>query len=387
MPPGLSGEFATMPMPDLVLYLGNRQLSGTLVVWNDKRKKSVFIAQGSVVNTASNDPREYLSQFMINFGHLSEDQVNRAMKAQADLKLPLGRVLVQLNLVPEETVRAVLTLKARETLLEVFRWPEGRFSFEITKVQPDGIQAPVSLLDLHREGEFRETAWQAIRQVFPNGEATLKIDESRVNPNSAGSMDAKLFEAIREGESIDEMVFSLHTTDFHLYQRIYALYRQGAVAPGTAKRKKASPPLPSAPAASAASGTVLGEETPLEGLLTHAKEFMSAGRYAEAEVLCQRILEISPGAPAALELMKQAEVSLHEALKAQLLVPSRVPELAVDAQRIRAPDLSPPEKYLLSRVDGLRDIRGIINVAPLRELEALKYFQRFIESGLVRLRA
>jgi hypothetical protein len=319
---------------------------------------------------------------MINFGHLSEDQVNKAMKHQAETKLQLGRVLTKLNLVTEDAVRTVLTLKARETLLDAFRWTSGTFAFESGEIaeDADGVSAPVTLLDLHREGEFRETAWQAIRQVFPTGLATLKIEDALLGGQGHSPMDQKLFEAIREGQSIDEMVFSLHTTDFHLYQRVYALYRQGSVAAGPDKEMV---PL-TRPASSP--GNIIGEETPIDGLLTHARQFLAAAAFAETEVLCQRILEMSPQNPAVLDLLKQAEKGLHEALREQLLNPPRTPELAVDAHRIRAPDLSPPEKYLLSRIDGTRHIRAIVNVAPLRELEALKYFQRFIEGGLVRLR-
>ena len=45
--------------------------------------------------------------------------------------------------------------------------------------------------------------------------------------------------------------------------------------------------------------------------------------------------------------------------------------------------LSPQEKYLLSRIDGKRDVKSIIGVSPVRELDALRFFRRFIEEGLV----
>jgi hypothetical protein len=37
--------------------------------------------------------------------------------------------------------------------------------------------------------------------------------------------------------------------------------------------------------------------------------------------------------------------------------------------------------YLLSRVDGKRELETIVRVAPLREFEALTYFDRFRTQG------
>jgi len=378
-----------MPMQDLALYLGNRQLGGTLTLVCDPQRKSAVLRDGVVVSTSSNDPREYFSQFLINFGYLTEDQLGRAMKAQSETQKSLGQVLLESGLVAEDKLRTVLQLKARETLLATFLWAEGQFTFEPHPANAEHVKAPIErveggvpLLDIHREGEFRETAWQAIRQVFSDGSLTIKLDETRLlgEMGNAGSMDQKLFEAAREGMCIDEMVFSLHTTDFHLYQRLYALYRQGALAPGPAKIRRPVTGTGMAPV------QVIGEETPLEGLLTHAREFMGVGQFAEAEMLCMHILELSPNDERAQELLRDAETGLQGALASQLLHPPRIPEIAVDPSRLRGPDISPPEKYLLSRIDGHRDIRSIIAVAPLKELDALKYFLRFVEGGLVRLR-
>jgi hypothetical protein len=47
--------------------------------------------------------------------------------------------------------------------------------------------------------------------------------------------------------------------------------------------------------------------------------------------------------------------------------------------------LSAPERYLLSRADGTRDLASIVQVSPLHELEALKLFQRLLDQGLVKV--
>jgi len=48
--------------------------------------------------------------------------------------------------------------------------------------------------------------------------------------------------------------------------------------------------------------------------------------------------------------------------------------------------LSAPERYLLSRIDGLRTVEAIVQVSPIHELDALRCFKGFVEQGLIELR-
>ncbi|MFN7134452.1 MAG: DUF4388 domain-containing protein [Myxococcales bacterium] len=373
---GLAGDFGTMPVQDLVLYLGNRGLTGTLVCERGSYKKSVVVRGGNATNAASNDPREYLGQFLINFGHLTEDQLTRAFQTQAETRVFLGKILVMIGVVSEETVRQILTIKIRETMLEIFRWKEGTFRFARDVIPNDlpGVETAVPLLDVHREAEFRETAWEAMLAVFPSGKLGLQLDPAKLPANvQPGSLDARLFDAVREGLDIDEIGLTLHATDFHLYQRLYALYRQGVLKPVELKRK-AQP-----------EGGRIGEELTADDILRHAREFLSNRQYAEAEALAARAVELNPS-PAATAVLKDAEAALISDLRAELLDKPRVPELRVEPVQLKKLDLTPPERYLLSRIDGQRDLRAIIRVSPLRELDALKYFRKFRDANLVSFR-
>ncbi|HEX4803523.1 MAG TPA: hypothetical protein VFV14_08430, partial [Myxococcaceae bacterium] len=69
----------------------------------------------------------------------------------------------------------------------------------------------------------------------------------------------------------------------------------------------------------------------------------------------------------------------------QELMSATVPSLLVSAEKLKDLQLSAPEKYLLSRVNGTRQLSAIVNASPLQELEALKWFRRFVQTGLVKL--
>jgi hypothetical protein len=383
---GLSGDFATMPVKDVVVHLGNRRVTGVLRLEHADVHKQLMLREGHVISASSDLAREYLGQFLINMGHLTEEQFEKAYTTQKETSILLGKILVMTGLVTEATVASTLSLKFRETLLDAFHWEEGEFTFHAADALPvpDGLDVGVDLLDIHREGEFRETAWQAMRGVFSSGRVRLGVDVGKwAEPPQPGSMDARLVAAIQDGMTIDEIAMALHATDFFLYQRLYALYRRDAVKVVGEAPPDYKPRMP----ASAKAGqqtSVIGSESQATEVIQAARMFLENGNIRDGEALARRAYEMEPS-PETAELLKSAEAALLGSLRATLLEAPQVPTLMVPSAQVKAMPLSAPERYLLSRVDGRRDLAAIVKLSPLQELDALKFFQGFVDQGLVKL--
>lgn len=365
-----------MPLRDLVAYLGNRQATGILQYERGDEKRQVVVREGAVVNASSNQPRDYLAQFLINMGQMSEDQYMAAYRAQQDTRVFLGQAVVTMGLATQEAVRNALQLKFREALLSAFGWEEGTFTFT-----PGGGPAPlpglevgVPLLEIYREADVRDTAWKAIRAVFPSGQARLVLHRNNLaQPPEPGSLDDRLTRMIEEGATIDDLVLGLHSTDFFLYQRLYALYRLDAVSVSHSETPTVTASVPS----------VLGSEEGAEEIFRAAQAFFDAGNVADAAALARRAYELSPATSTA-NLLRQAEAALTEVLREEFSG-VQVPRLRVDSEVLRRLPLSAPERYLLSRVDGQRTVEAIIQVSPIHELDALRCFRGFVDQGLVEL--
>jgi len=363
----LMGSFHLLPLAELVGLLAQRGASGELACERGSVRKSVLLSEGVAVGAASNDPREYLGQLLINFGHIDEEQLAKGFRTQQETKVKLGRVLAMVGLVTPEVVRDTLAIKIRETLLDVFVWDSGFFTFdERPPPAPDEFDAAVALADIAKEAEFRATVWEAFRAAFPSGADTLVVDEAADQDLEPGSVDARVLAMAREGKTIDEIGLALHSTDFHLYQRLYALHRKGAVS-----------------AVPAADGDAPEEAGDAPDLLRRAREALQAGRRSEAEALAARALEASPALPGGAPLLEEA----RRALAAELCgILPRIPVLRVKPHEIALLRLSSAEKYLLARCDGARDVAHLVKIAPLSELEVLKAVQRFLETRIAELR-
>jgi hypothetical protein len=328
---GLMGTFALMPLQDLVEFLARRKATGTLTCERGTVRKTVHLLAGMAVGASSNDPREYLGQLLMNFGHITEEELNKAFETQVETKIRLGQVLTMVGLVTPRVITETLAIKIRETLLDALLWDSGVFYVdESPPPPPDELAAQVPLADVVGEAEFRTTAWQAFRAKFPSGVATLVVDEDRVPSHlPPGSIDARLLLLARDGKTIDEIGLGLHATDFHLYQRLYALHQQGTLATTAVETEDPEGPPP-------------GDQ---------------------------------PDEPA------QPVAQLRE----ELLEPPRIPRLRTRIHEIGLMHLSAAEKYLLGRCDGARDLRQIVQLAPLGEAEVLRAVKRFVEGRLVEL--
>jgi hypothetical protein len=87
-------------------HLGNKNLTGTLVCEHGSAKERPIRA-GSIVNAASNDPREYLGSSH-HFGHITEDR-HQERSDQTETRSP-GAHLVMIGVL-NGTAQAVLTIK------------------------------------------------------------------------------------------------------------------------------------------------------------------------------------------------------------------------------------------------------------------------------------
>jgi hypothetical protein len=368
---GLMGSFSLMPLQDVTDLLARREISGSLTCERGTVRKTIHLRAGEAVGAASNDPREFLGQLLMNFGHISEEQLTKAFQTQEQTKVRLGKVLVMVGVVQAETIREVLAIKIRETILDAFLWDSGVFHVDDGPApHSDDLDVTVSMADIVKEAEFRATAWNAFRAQFPTGAASLIIDEAKIPPAThEDTVDGKLLMMAIEGKTIDEIGLALHATDFHLYQRLYALARQGVLSPAPIR---VVPP-------GAASETLAAAE-----LLEQARSLLAAERYDDAAGKAARAIEAAPGLEAARAVLADAQRALLGRLRT-LLEPSRVPVLRLSAHEVARVPLSSPERYLLSRCDGQRELRRIAQVAPLSELEVLRAFRGFLEAGLVEL--
>src|SRR5688500_1807485 len=166
---GVSGNLKTMLPGDLLQWLSLGQKAGTLVVSHGSTEQKIFFKDGRVISSASNDPREYLGQFLMSHGYLNEEELRKAMEVQLQSGILLGKILVMIGLINEEHLTRLMRLKAEEEIYDVFLWPEGEFHFIDNELpQMEMVPLKIDVTGLIMEGTRRVDEWPRIRELIPH---------------------------------------------------------------------------------------------------------------------------------------------------------------------------------------------------------------------------
>jgi len=395
----LQGELAFMPAADLFRYLGNRGFSGTLVARRGPDEKRIVLLEGKAVQATSSDPREYVGQFLLHGGRLGEEQLEKAFQGQRASKEPLGKLLVAGGL-PEAVVREALELKIRETAIDLCGWTEGQFVVARSAARADesGVAVgPLSLPSIAAEAQARALHWREIRKVLPAGTTRVELASKRAAP-PPGSVDERILSLLSEPRSVDELGLFLHATEFQLYSRLLDLLREGVIriasrerpaggSPAPAEAAAGEPPKPPPlPMTSPVRPPPPAEKPPASAAphLARARKALQAKALAEAVSAAREAIGIEASGEA-VSILRQAEALLLEDLRSRLMATPAKPRSTVDLARLRELPIPPPARYLLTRMNGARELGAIVRVAPMREIDALEIVERMVRDGWITL--
>jgi len=370
----LQGNLRIMHLADVLQWLLHGMKTGILHVRSPEGiLKTISLKEGNVWYSASSEPREYLGQFLISRGYLSERELNEAMEEQLRTGVRLGQILVRDGLLEEEQLNDMLRLKARECLFSLFLWDSGDFYFEeLPEIDETMVPLSLDLMSITMEGVRRRDEWKRIRDHIPScrivpARTDASVDEAGSDP---ASLAMRVYLAVDGKRCVEDIALHLHSTEFDVSAVLYVLITQGTITV-----KGAKPTLREEMLAAV-----------LEKMIGQAAQSLAEGSFREAENLYRYLLRHRPSEPRILEGLRKAEEGIARKFFEEHVPMFAILEPAVSLENLSEEDLTSQEGYLISRIDGTWDLGSILKVSPLPEVEVLKAIQRLLEKGLVRVR-
>src|SRR5256712_1822563 len=212
---GLTGSLKTMSLPDLLQWVGSGRKTGTLSLKGGPLHKKIYFKDGAIIGSSSNDTREYLGQFMLSEGIITEQQLKDAFDLQAQTKVMLGRILVKKGLVSEAKVREILRLKAEETIYSLFLWADSDFVFLENELPPgDQVLISIRVEDVLMEGLRRYDTSKKIRQLLPHDGVVLRRTGKPLPAEIAGkAFPKRIYDLVDGNRVLADVVLEAHGSD------------------------------------------------------------------------------------------------------------------------------------------------------------------------------
>ncbi|HEX9984810.1 MAG TPA: DUF4388 domain-containing protein [Thermoanaerobaculia bacterium] len=386
----LSGNLRTMLPGDLLQWLSLGQKTGTLFVSNGSVEKKIFFRNGRVISSASNDPREYLGQFLMSHGYLTEPELKKAMEVQQQSAILLGKILVMIEVITEPDLQRLMRLKAEEEIYDIFLWSDGDFRFIDDELpQMEMIPLQVDVTGIIMEGTRRFDEWGRLRELIPNETLIPELLKPVDNPDELEEVQAPIVKAIDGRRTIAEIVLESRSSSFIVSSTLYTLVRHGYVKLIDPKAKVEDvfvmPVAPVAAAVAPGGSGEFNEDDEIAMMLNAAQNALRNKDYEKTQRLLKAAQNLDPTHPKVRNAIKGAETVIRNELRNHGVIETKVPRVSKPFEEITQMNFSPNEGFILSRINGTWDIGSLIKISPIRETDAMLIFYKLWRDGIIAL--
>lgn len=365
----LNGELTTMELGDVLGWIAARRKNGLLGVHRRSTRKKLVFREGRLRAASSNDPREFLGQYLIQDGLISEQQLFQALLRQEREGRLLGQILIDEGLLAPEALTLALKMNATETAYDLFLWPDGRFEFE----EEQASQALAVDLDLDTAGVVAEGArrlkeWRRLRLRFPTSEVTFRATGSPALLSDP--KDRQVFELAAQGRSLAEISLQTHRSTFDCARRLDRLCERRQLQVDQMREE----------------GDAVDPVAAIEALLRLGELSVNQDRFDAAIEAFEEVLALDRlNQDAKKGLVRVAEARERERTR-RLLPPEKAPYLTMGTMALSQQKFDPKEAFVLSRINGEWDVRSILKLCPFPEEESIAIFKRLVDRKVIALR-
>lgn len=374
----IAGNLNTMQVAELLQWLSHSNKTGTLVMDNGEVEKRVYFRGGRIFSSSSTDPKEYLGHFLVSYGLITEIELSKAIEMQESNQMLLGKILVTIGAVSEPDLQRLLRVKAEESIYDIFSWNEAEFRFHDGEV-PTSNLIPIDLdvAAIILEGARRADEWRRIREIIPSLQAIPVLVDQLTDPGiDPGAL--QILSLINDDRTMEEICLQTHSSEYRVCKVVFEQTRRGRVK--IVKPRWAPPAAPNRDSSETASPHVSAS-----ALVKAAEKHLAKRDYQVALRHLRASRSLDPDNHEVGKAAEKAEAKIREAVEAAGVRLESTPKLNVDLNHITNLDITPQEGFILTRINGTYDLKSILKISPMQQLDGLLVFWRLAKAGHIRL--
>ena len=368
----IGGNLRTMPFADLLQWVSQSRKTGTLVIDGVRVTKKIYFRDGVVVAAASDNPKEFLSYYLVGWGVIKETELEELLDMQNKHGVLLGEMLIIIGRLSEDELKHILLVKTQETILELFLWDEGKFRF-LDSILPTKQFVPLDLcVDvLVMEGVRRKDEIDRMHPVIPASTWVPRVlrplDESQLSP-----LDRFICREIDGERSIEKIALAARVAEFSVMQFVFEGVKHGFF-------EVASP--------SQGEQTIPGfSKHSWRALLKKGEDELAQGELVKAYESLQNLRKKYEAHREIQQLATALEHRIREALEDRKLDEAAILEVALPVREVTQMPFSPLEGFVLSRVNGQYTVDEILTQLPCPGLYGKLLIDALIRGGVLTIK-
>jgi hypothetical protein len=373
---GIRGTLKTMSVSDLLQFLAAGRKTGTLKIGRGSIVKQIYLEDGLIVGSSSNDPREYLGQVLLHYGKIEETQLQNAMEIQRQSGGKLGVILASRGFVSQQDVAEVLRTRTLEIIYDLFIWEQAEFEFFDSEPPPgDLIRIQVDVTAVVMDGIYRIDEWTRYRSVIPSDRIFFELIPGWTQSLNASQEIRQILFHVEKRMTAAEICYNMHTSLFHACALLFDLLSKEVI------RVAGEAPEATPEASTDLSALKLPQTVP--ELLKMARAEINENNAENALAIIHSALEQESKNAEAHRLREEAEKKFVAQIYQNSLSPRAVAEILVAPEQLEHERLGPQEGFVLSRINGESDIESLLAICPFREADSLRMIKKLLDSGII----
>ena len=258
--------------------------------------------------------------------------------------------------VSEEELLIMLETKCKESVFMMFLWDDAEFEFfdnQLPAVRL--IPTSMDVEPLVAEGLKRRDEWKLLRELYPSRRMIFaKTEAATANEQMDDPFVSTVFQLVDGQRSINDIITQSHGTEYRVMNALNSLKEKNLVQVSN----YGEPALPK-----------VSEVIPMTIIIENARKKMALARWEEAINLFNYALQYEESLEEK-ELLLHAEENFVQSIYEDVISPESVLKLRMLLEQLSKERLSSEESYLVTRINGKWDLKSIVTITPLREIDA-----------------
>jgi len=218
---GFEGDVKDFGLSEIFQLISVQQKSGMLLV-SGEGNMAVFFREGMIISTRDRRNRTHdpLKEYMIRYGFLSRNVLNKINRIQEESKLDLTDILISEKYFSEDELRIIFQEQIYETIQEAINWPRSHYKFISGKNLIQGVKsfASIKVDAVLMESMRRIDEFPRLREEFPSLE--MVIERKQKTDGEIPELSANeefIYDLLRDGMELGRIISSGKMARFSVY--------------------------------------------------------------------------------------------------------------------------------------------------------------------------